>query len=222
MSSVGSTTSSTNTNNANSVTSALQAQSLSQTDFLKLMTSQLQNQDPLKPLDNSEMVSQMAQLSTVSGIQSLQSSFSTLASTLSSGQALQASSLVGHSVLTPATTASLTAGGTVSLGVDAPASGDVIVNVTDASGQLVRRIDLGTQSAGVTKFQWDGLDNSGTAAAAGKYNFSAVVGSGSQAQAATMLTAGKVNSVSLDSSGALNLDVDGIGSVAFSTIRQIS
>jgi flagellar basal-body rod modification protein FlgD len=216
---VGSSTSSTNTS---SVTSALNAQSLSQTEFLKLMTSQLQNQDPLKPLDNSEFVSQMAQFSTVSGIQALQNSFSTLATSLSSGQALQASSLVGHTVLTPSTTASLSAGGTMSLGVDAPASGDVIVNVTDASGQLVRRIDLGTQAAGVTKFQWDGLDNSGSAAPAGQYTFTAVVGSGSQAQAATMLTAGKVNSVSLDSSGALNLDVDGIGSVAFSTIRQIS
>lgn len=216
---VGSSTSGTNTSN---VTSALNAQALSQTDFLKLMTSQLQNQDPMKPLDNSEFVSQMAQFSTVSGIQALQNSFSTLATSLSSGQALQASSLVGHTVLTPSTTAALTAGGTMSLGVDAPASGDVIVNVTDASGQLVRRIDLGTQSAGVSRFQWDGLDNSGSAAPAGKYNFSAVVGSGSQAQAATMLTAGKVNSVSLDSSGALNLDVDGIGSVAFSTIRQIS
>ncbi len=219
MDSVGSATSS---NNSSNVTSALQAQTLSQTDFLKLMTSQLQNQDPLKPLDNSEFVSQMAQFSTVSGIQNLQSSFSTLATSLSSGQALQASSLVGHNVLTPSTTAALTAGGTVSLGVDAPASGDVIVNVTDASGQLVRRIDLGTQSAGLSKFQWDGLDNSGSAAPAGKYTFTAVVGSGSQAQAATMLTAGKVNSVSLDSSGALNLDVNGIGSVAFNTIRQIS
>lgn len=216
---VGSSTSSTNTS---SVTSALSAQSLSQNDFLKLMTSQLQNQDPLKPLDNSEFVSQMAQFSTVSGIQALQNSFSTLATSLSSGQALQASSLVGHSVLTPSTTAALTSGGTMSLGVDAPASGDVIVNVTDASGQLVRRIDLGTQAAGVTRFQWDGLDSSGSAAPSGQYTFTAVVGSGSQAQAATMLTAGKVNSVSLDSSGALNLDVDGIGSVAFSTIRQIS
>lgn len=219
MSSIGSVSSNTGTNN---VTSALQAQTLSQNDFLKLMTSQLQNQDPMKPLDNSEFVSQMAQFSTVSGIQNLQNSFSTLASSLSSGQALQASGLVGHSVLTPSTSASLTAGGTVSLGVDAPSSGDVIVNVTDASGQLVRRIDLGTQAAGVTRFQWDGLDNSGSAAAAGKYTFTAVVGSGSQAQAATMLTAGKVNSVALDSSGALNLDVEGIGSVAFNTIRQIS
>src|SRR3569623_2873173 len=140
----GSSTSSTNTS---SVTSALNAQSLSQTDFLKLMTSQLQNQDPLKPLDNSEFVSQMAQFSTVSGIQALQNSFSTLATSLSPGQALQAASLVGHTVLTPSTTASLSAGGTMSLGVDAPASGDVIVNVTDASGQLVRRIDLGTQAA---------------------------------------------------------------------------
>lgn len=219
MDSIGSSTSSTNTNN---VTSALQAQTLSQNDFLKLMTSQLQNQDPMKPLDNSEFVSQMAQFSTVSGIQNLQNSFSTLATSLSSGQALQASSLVGHNVLTPSTSAALTAGGTVALGVDSPASGDVVVNVTDASGQLVRTIDLGTQSSGLSKFQWDGLTNSGAAAPAGTYKFTAVVGSGSQAQAATMLTAGKVNSVSLSSSGALNLDVQGIGSVAFNTIRQIS
>lgn len=221
MSAIGSVTSNTSSNSSN-VTSALQAQTLTQNDFLKLMTSQLQNQDPLKPLDNSEFVSQMAQFSTVSGIQNLQNSFSTLASSLSSGQALQASSLVGHNVLTSSSTAALTAGGKVSLGVDAPTSGDIIVNVTDASGALVRRIDLGAQSSGLTQFQWDGIADSGAAAPAGQYIFTATVGSGSQSQAATMLAAGKVNSVSLDSSGALNLNVDGIGSVAFSTVRQIS
>jgi len=219
MSSIGGVSSNTS---ANSVTGSLQAQTLTQNDFLKLMTSQLQNQDPLKPLDNSEFVSQMAQFSTVSGIQNLQNSFSTLASSLSSSQALQASSLVGHSVLAPASAVSLTAGGTAALAVDTPASGDVIVNVTDSSGQLIRRIDLGTQTSGLTQFQWDGLDNSGVAAPAGQYKFTATVGSGSQSQAATMLAAGKVNSVSLDSSGALNLNVDGVGSVAFNTIRRIS
>ncbi|PTU30605.1 flagellar hook assembly protein FlgD [Stenotrophobium rhamnosiphilum] len=219
MSAIGSVGSNSSTNN---VTSALQAQTLTQNDFLKLMTSQLKNQDPLKPLDNSEFVSQMAQFSTVSGIQNLQNSFSTLASSLSSGQALQASSLVGHNVLTSSSKAVLSTGGKISLAVDAPASGNVIVNVTDSSGQLIRRIDLGAQASGLTQFQWDGIDNNGAAAPAGQYNFTATVGTGSQSQAATMLAAGKVNSVSLDSSGALNLSVDGIGSVAFSTIRQIS
>ena len=211
-----------NSSNSGSVTGALQAQSLSQDDFLKLMTAQLQNQDPLKPLDNSEFVSQMAQFSTVSGIQSLQSSFSSLASSLSSSQALQASSLVGHNVLAPATSVAMSSGGSAALAVDAPASGDIVVNITDASGQTIRRIDLGPQSSGLTQFQWDGLDNSGAAVAAGQYGISATVGSGSQAQAATTLASGKVNSVSLDSSGALNLSVGGIGSVAFSNVRQIS
>lgn len=210
-----------NSGSGNSVTNALQAQTLTQNDFLKLMTAQLQNQDPTKPMDNNEFVSQMAQFSTVSGIQGLQSSFSTLAASLSSSQALQASNLVGHTVLAPATSATLAAGGSLTLAADVPASGDVIVNITDASGALVRRMDLGPQAAGLAQFQWDGLDNTGSAAPAGSYRFTATVGSGAQTQAATMLAAGKVNSVTLDNSGALNLNVDGLGAVAFNTIRQI-
>lgn len=212
----------TNSSATNTPTSSLQAKTLTQNDFLKLMTSQLKNQDPLKPLDNSEFVSQMAQFSTVSGIQNLQTSFSTLASSLTSSQALQASSLVGRNVLSPTSSVGLSAGGVASLAIDAPVSGNVIVNISDASGQLIRRIDLGSQSAGLTQFQWDGLDSSGVAAAAGQYQFSATVGQGTQVQAASTLAVGKVNSVSLDASGALNLNVDGIGAVPFSTIRQIS
>lgn len=206
----------------NDVTSSLKAQTLSQGDFLKLMTSQLQNQDPLKPLDNSEFVSQMAQFSTVSGIQSLQDSFSTLAGSLSSGQALQASALVGHNVLVPASSVALGVSGPVSLAADVPASGDVVVDVTDASGQVVRRMDLGAQPAGLARFQWDGIDSSGARAAAGSYSFTARVVNGTQTQTADTLVSGKVDSVSLDSGGALTLNIEGAGAVAFSKIRQIS
>ena len=196
-------------------------QQLNQDDFLKLMTAQLQAQDPMKPLDNSQFVSQMAQFSTVSGIQNLQNSFASLASSLQSTNMLQASSLVGHSVLVPSATATLTDSGSVQAAADLPASGELVVDVTDSSGQVLRRMSLGAQPAGLASFSWDGLDNSGQRLAAGSYKINARVVNGTQTQAATSYIVGRANSVSLDSNSALSVDVQGLGAVAFSNIRQI-
>ncbi|HWU68780.1 MAG TPA: flagellar hook capping FlgD N-terminal domain-containing protein [Stenotrophobium sp.] len=200
-----------------------QPQQLSQDDFLKLMTAQLQNQDPLKPLDNSEFVSQMAQFSTVSGIQSLQNSFSSLSSSLSSSQSLQAASLVGHQVLVPSDTLALPATGTVQAAANLPASGDLKINITDAAGQVVRQMDLGAQSSGLAQVSWDGLDSTGRRLPAGAYTISAQVvdAASSSTQAAATYVAGNVNSVSLSASNGVTLNVQGAGAVAFSQVLQI-
>lgn len=196
-------------------------QQLSQQDFLKLMTAQLQAQDPMKPLDNSQFVSQMAQFSTVSGIQSLQDSFSKLAASMQSSDMLQASTLVGHSVMVPGSTLSLPSSGTVQAAAEMPVSGNLTVDITDGSGQVLRRMDLGMQPAGLSGFEWDGLDNIGQRLAPGIYNISARVTNGQQTQAATSYIVGRVNSISTDANNQLNADVQGMGSVAFSSIRQI-
>ena len=196
-------------------------QQLSQDEFLKLMTAQLQAQDPLKPLDNSQFVSQMAQFSTVSGIQNLQNSFASLAAAMQSTNMLQATSLVGHNVLVPASSAALTDGATMQAAVDLPASGDLVVDIADSSGQVLRRMDLGAQPAGLASFSWDGLDNAGQRLAAGNYKINARVVNGTQTQAATSYIVGRANSVSLDGNSALSVDVQGLGAVAFSNIRQI-
>ena len=108
---------------------------LGQEDFLELMTTQLQNQDPFKPMENGDFLAQMAQFSTVDGIQNLQKSFEQLSQSLVSNQALQAAGLVGRSVLAPTGLAALESGGAVKGVVSLPASSsEVTVHITDASG----------------------------------------------------------------------------------------
>jgi flagellar basal-body rod modification protein FlgD len=193
--------------------------SLNEQDFLQLMTAQIKSQDPLNPLQNSEFFSQIAQLSTVSGIDALNSNFSTLSSQLTSNQSLQAASLVGHYVMVAGSQAQLTSAGLAGA-VDVPSSGDVKVNIRDASGQLVKTIDLGTQSAGTTTFGWDGTDASGNAMATGTYTIDASVTSGNSSVAAATEVAAQVESVTLGSSG-LMLNLAGLGSTAFSNVTQI-
>ncbi len=203
-------------------TSSGGTQSLGEQDFLTLMTAQLKNQDPMQPMDNSQMLSQLAQFSTVSGITALQTSFSTLSSALTSNQTLQASSLIGHSVMVPGSTMAFDGSNAVKGGASVSSSGDLQINITDASGQVIRNIDLGVQSAGLSNFQWDGKDNSGNTVAAGNYSFTANVVNGTQAQAATGLVSGNVNSISVGSTGALTLNLQGIGPVAISQVQQVN
>ena len=193
---------------------------LGQQDFLKLLTTQLTNQDPTKPLDSSAFLGQIAQFSTVSGIQDLQKSFTALSSSLTSSQSLQAAGLVGHGVLFPSSTGYLESRGSLNGGVEVPASGQLVVEITDASGAVVRRLDYGTQPAGTSYFSWDGKDGSGTTMAAGSYGIKATVVQNGTSQSASTLAAGVVNSVSLGANG-LSLNLAGLGPVAFSNVRQI-
>jgi flagellar basal-body rod modification protein FlgD len=205
-------------NAAAAATSAAGTQ-LNEQDFLQLMTAQLQDQDPLNPISNSEFFSQIAQFSTVSGIAQLNGSFSTLSSQLSSAQSLQAANLVGHGVLVPGSQAQLGTSGLFGA-VEVPASGPVVVQIHDTSGALVGTLDLGTQSAGTVPFTWDGTDGSGNTLPAGTYTISAQVGSGASAQAADTDVAAIVDSVSLNN-GNLVLNLQGLGPVPFSSVRQI-
>jgi flagellar basal-body rod modification protein FlgD len=204
---------------ASAATSAAST-AVNEQDFLQLMTTQLQDQDPLNPVSNADFFSQIAQFSTVSGINQLNSSFSALSTQLSSSQSLQAANLIGHGVLVPGSTVQMSGSGMAGA-VQVPASGDVTVTIKDSSGALVGTLDLGVQSAGTVPFSWDGKDASGNELPSGNYTISAQVGSGSTAQAATTDVAAVVNSVSMSSSGALTLNLQGIGAVPFSSVVQI-
>lgn len=199
------------------------ASALGQQDFLNLMLAQLKNQDPTKPMDSSAFLGQLAQFSTVQGLSNLQSSFSSFASSMNSNQSLQAAALVGHSVLAPGGSAMLNEGGSINGAIDLPSSaGDVTVNVYDTSGQLVRRVPLGAQPAGLSGFHWDGLTDNGTAAAPGVYVISGSALLNGKTQAVSTLIADKVNSVNIGANGSgLTLNLSGLGSVDFSTVREI-
>jgi flagellar basal-body rod modification protein FlgD len=201
------------------------ATTLGGTDFLTLMLAQLKNQDPTSPVDSNTFLTQLAQLSEVQGITQLNTSFSTLSSSLSPSQALQASSLLGHKVLVTSTTANLTANGTVTGAVNVPqTTSQVLLDVKDSAGVLVRQIDLGAQSTGLTSFSWDGKAGDGSQAAAGTYTLSAqYAGAISGGTAATTMINGTVDSVSMGAgSTGLTLNVSGLGSVPFSSVQQIS
>src|ERR1700720_777151 len=124
------------------------------TDFLTLMLAQLKNQDPTSPVDSNTFLTQLAQLSEVQGITSLNTSFSTLSSSLSSSQALQASSLLGHQAMVNSSTATLAAPGAAVTGaVNVPQNtSQVTLSITNSSGALVNQINLGAQSAGLANF----------------------------------------------------------------------
>jgi flagellar basal-body rod modification protein FlgD len=199
------------------------ANEIGQEQFLTLMLAQFRNQDPFEPMENGEFLSQLAEFSTVSGIQGLQSSFTGLSESIYSDQALQASSLVGRDVLVETSFASLADDGGVRGALDIEgASGRVAVDVTDASGQLIRTIDLGVQPAGSREFSWDGLDADGDPAAAGLYRFTARVTRGQQVEGAPIMIRAAVDSVTLGRAGeGLTLNSDRLGEIPLNQVRRI-
>ncbi len=194
---------------------------LGQEQFLSLMITQLKNQDPFKPMESGEFLGQLAQFGTVSGLQGLQTSFNGLATSLVSNQALQAASLVGRSVLVESNVAPLTEGGKVDAAVDLPAStGGLHVEVRDASGVVVRHIELGAQSAGLVRFTWDGQTDTGGTAPPGNYFLVAQFASGSESVAADTLVTARIDSVLFGADG-FTVELRGIGETPFSAIREI-
>jgi flagellar basal-body rod modification protein FlgD len=220
MSSVSNTQSSTGAA-ASAVGGAIGSAKDIQDRFLKLLVTQLQNQDPLNPMDNAQITTQMAQLSTVSGIEQLNSTLSNL----SQSQASQAASLIGHTVVAPGSSIVLATGSNgVSQGiggVELPSSADkVTVTIVDANNQPVRTIQMGKQDAGDQLFAWDGKTDAGTAAPAGIYTFSVAATAGGTDVKPVALAGGTVNSILMTSSGP-QLSVPGLGNVNMSDVKEI-
>jgi flagellar basal-body rod modification protein FlgD len=188
--------------------------------FLKLLTTQLKNQDPLNPLDNAQMTSQMAQISTVDGITKLNATLEKLISNSADSQTMQAAALVNHAVLIPGSTLSLNSNGAIA-GVElASAADQVTVTIKDSNNMTVRTLQLGAMEAGSNSFQWDGKAEGDVAAAPGTYTFSVSAVQGGDAVDTTALSAGLVTSVERGSAG-LTLNVGSMGSFKLSDVRQI-
>jgi flagellar basal-body rod modification protein FlgD len=189
--------------------------------FLKLLVTQLQNQDPMNPMDNAQITSQLSQISTVSGIEKLNTTLQALATSQLSSQALQATGLIGHTVFTDGNTLALTGGAAAPGGVQLAGDADSVkVNVVAASGTIVRQLELGPQKAGLAGFQWDGLNDSGATVASGKYTYQVAASSNGQKVDATTLTAGTVSSVTLGADG-LHITIGGVGDVTMDQIKRI-
>ena len=200
-----------------SSSSQLQQQTLSQSDFLKLMVTQMTNQDPTKPMDSTQMVAQMAQFSQVAATQQLQQSFDSLATNLSGDQFVRAAGLVGTEVLVPSKAGQLDdgkLGGAVNVGT----SGTYVnVTIKDQAGNVVRTLSLGQPDAGLVKFDWDGKSDDGTQLGDGVYQMSATSGG----TAIDTFVRGKVEGVGASGTDGTYLQVAGYGGALLSQIAQI-
>jgi flagellar basal-body rod modification protein FlgD len=187
--------------------------------FLTLIVTQLKSQDPLNPMDNAQLTTQLAQISTVSGIEKLNTSLQAFAASSAAAQSLQASAMLGQSVLVPGS-ALVLQDGAASGGVSLPSPADrVVVTVSDAAGNLVQQIDLGAQPAGIASYVWDGSAVRGSARD-GTYVASVSATRGGQSVAASPLAAGRVTAVSPAADGA-HVTVAGVGDVALSDVKQV-
>ena len=205
------------TDTAQKTTPATKTAAQEQEDrFLKLLVTQMKNQDPLNPLDNAQITSQMAQLSTVSGIEKLNATLQAFTQT----QAFQAVGMIGHSVLAPGNFVAL-GGGIAVGGLDLPQAADKVkVSIVDDAGQVVRELDLGKRDAGVSVFSWDGMTTTGANAPDVAYRFKVDASLAGEQVVATSLAVGEVNSVLMDKIGPA-LSVAGMGLVELSAVRQI-
>jgi flagellar basal-body rod modification protein FlgD len=188
--------------------------------FLTLLLTQVRNQDPLNPLDNSQMTSQLAQISTVNGVEKLNRTMQEMAQSALANQQFQAGGLIGRGILSEGSSILLEQGrATGGLVLQEPAD-RVYVKVLSAGGEQVATLDLGARGAGINAFEWDGKTSQGAAAADGAYRFEVEAVRGTKKVPVETLGFGRVQSVTLDAGGTL-LNTRGLGSLVMDAIKQI-
>ncbi|WP_049629661.1 flagellar hook assembly protein FlgD [Cellvibrio sp. pealriver] len=228
------------TSSANSVTDNLSitkktetkknTNELGQAAFLELMITQMNNQNPLSPQDNSEFVAQLAQFSSVEGLERLNNSFNSFMS----NNALQASSLVGRSVTVESEKSTLVKGGIVAGSADlAYSTNNLKINIYDEVGAIVQTIPVGEVPQGEMVFRWDGqnMEVNGKlldweagddAAAAGQYRFEITADQNGKNEALKTSLSANVNSVTIGENGKLILNLAGIGAVEAEKVKQFN
>jgi flagellar basal-body rod modification protein FlgD len=197
---------------------------LTQADFFALLTKELANQDPTKPVDNNEMISQMTAFSTTDGVQQLNESFTDFASSMTSSQALQASSLVGRSVLVEDNVFGMNEGEAVKGKiVSDTAASNVNIYVENIAGEIIQTVPVGNLQAGGATFTWDGQTTDGEAAPAGAYRFRVAGLVDGQASELQAMTYRKVDSVTLaGANGSILLNLNGGSSMALADVVEVS
>jgi flagellar basal-body rod modification protein FlgD len=215
-------TSSTTTNTSTSSANSALSNTMTQADFLKLMTAQLKAQDPTNPVDNSQFVSQMAQFSQLSATQQLDTDLQSLSSNINAGlqtsQVLSSSNLVNRQVMVPSSTMSFDGSDSMRGAVNVPTATSVTVQVLDSNGNVVRTMPLGAQSAGLAQFAWDGKDDNGNVVSGGDYTLKATSGNTSL----DTYVAGTVTGVGYGGSSlGTYLQVSGVGGVPLNQVAQI-
>ncbi|SFP15612.1 flagellar hook assembly protein FlgD [Ralstonia sp. NFACC01] len=188
-----------------------------QNTFMQLLVAQLKNQDPLNPMDNSQMTSQLAQINTVNGIQQLNT---TMSSMLTQNATTQASSMIGRTVQVPTNNLTL-ASGAANFGVSVPTGADdVVVTITNAAGLAVRTVDLGQMAAGSGNYTWNGKDDKGNQLADGAYSIKVTATQGGKVVTANALGTDKVAGVTINN-GTMQLALASGGTAKLSDVASI-
>ncbi len=210
------------TTTSNALATAKGSATLGQSDFLKLMTAQLNNQDPFDPVDNTQMVAQLAQFSSLAGISETNSTLKAIAEKLGNTSASDALAYVGHTVLTPGETAYPRTSGGIAGAVELDGDvSNVTISIQRADGSVLKTLQLGPQPQGTVSFDWDGKTDSGEDAGAGPFTVRADASKGSEAIASRTLVWAPVAAVTLPASGAPILTLPGLGQVSTTAVRQI-
>ena len=217
---VAATSSTSGVNVASSPSSSAAADATITSDrFLKLLVAQMQNQDPLNPMDNAQVTSQMAQINTVTGIDKLNSTVAGLSSQFMQMQVVQGASLVGHDVIVPGNKLDIDAALGVGQGgfeIATPADA-VKVEILSPSGAVVQTLNLGAQGAGMHSFDWP----AGAATDSSGLSFRVTATTGGVATPSTALMRDRVDAVST-SGNSFNLELEKSGSVPYSSVKALN
>ena len=209
----------------------LKDKNLGQDEFLSLMVAQMSNQDPMKPMENGEFISQMAQFSAAKGMKEIKDSFATLAEALQSSQALQASSMVGRQVMVEGGVAALPEDGELTASVELKRTApELAISIMDDAGQLLKRMSLGRQEAGKVSFKWDGEVDRGSSvegsqtekASPGRYKIKAEVIVDGKPEVVSTFVFDKVESVSLGKGAqGVTLNLVDSGKTTLSNVKEV-
>jgi flagellar basal-body rod modification protein FlgD len=211
------------------------SEELGQKAFLKLMITQMENQDPLSPQDQGDFIAQLAQFSSVESLDRMNNNFDTFTQNFVASQALEASSLVGRSVTVPATATNLEPGGVITTMINVPSSTDSVkIEIKDKSGATVDTIDTGPALAGDMVVRWNGVQaevngeviswtsKHPNGLPPGKYSIGAFSElDGKNTQLESFLSA-NVNSVTIGGKQGLVLNLAGVGAVNLADVRQFN
>lgn len=188
--------------------------------FMKLLVTQMKNQDPLNPMDNAQVTSQLAQLSTVTGIDKMNATLESLMGTFQSGQSLQATSMIGRGVMVAGEGLTLSSGvGLLGMDLKEPAD-KVVVTIRDQAGNAVKTMDIGKQDQGLIPLAWDGMTDKGATAPDGSYKFDISATRGTDKVPVDSMAVVEVMSVSTGT-GGVKLNLNGRPSVGMDAVKQI-
>lgn len=193
-----------------------------QDTFMRLLVTEMKNQDPTNPMDSSQMTSQLAQINTVSGIAGLNATMTSLAKQLNAGQQVQASNLIGKSVISNGHDIALSKGHASAFGVNLDAAAkDVQVKISDENGKVVRSMKVAGDQSGVNTLSWDGKNDAGVAVPDGKYSFKVSASNGDDPVSAQALSQAKVESVIAQPNGSAGLKLNNGSVTSLSSVSQI-